>query len=56
MSLDDFRRKPLLIDMICSGEIPAGSKVLYCHLNGQPTLPANAGFPGLGPPKRELSH
>ena len=45
-----------LIGMIRSGEIPAGSKVLYCHLGGQPALPAYAGFPGLGSPERELSH
>jgi 1-aminocyclopropane-1-carboxylate deaminase len=45
-----------MIGMIRSGEIPAGSKVLYCHLGGQPALPAYAGFPGLGAPERELSH
>ncbi len=45
-----------LIDMIRSGEIPAGSRVLYAHLGGQPALPAYAGFPGLGSPERELSH
>jgi 1-aminocyclopropane-1-carboxylate deaminase len=45
-----------LIGLIRSGEIPAGSKVLYCHLGGQPALPAYAGFPGLGSPERELSH
>lgn len=45
-----------LIGMIRSGEIPPGSKVLYCHLGGQPALPAYAGFPGLGSPERELSH
>ena len=45
-----------MIAMIRSGEIPAGSKVLYCHLGGQPALPAYAGFPGLGSPERELSH
>jgi 1-aminocyclopropane-1-carboxylate deaminase len=37
-----------LIGMIRSGEIPAGSKVLYAHLGGQPALPAYARFPGLG--------
>jgi 1-aminocyclopropane-1-carboxylate deaminase len=37
-----------LIGMIRSGEIPAGSTVLYCHLGGQPALPAYAGAPGLG--------
>ena len=37
-----------LIGMIRSGEIPAGSKVLYCHLGGQPALSAYAGAPGLG--------
>ncbi|MGI9614302.1 MAG: 1-aminocyclopropane-1-carboxylate deaminase [Acidimicrobiales bacterium] len=37
-----------LIGMIRSGEIPAGSKVLYAHLGGQPALPAYAGAPGLG--------
>lgn len=45
-----------LIGMIRSGEIPAGSRVLYCHLGGQPALPAYAGFPGLGSPERELSN
>lgn len=45
-----------LIGMIRSGEIPAGSRVLYAHLGGQPALPAYAGFPGLGSPERELSH
>ncbi len=45
-----------MIGMIRSGEIPAGSRVLYCHLGGQPALPAYAGFPGLGSPERELSH
>lgn len=45
-----------LIGMIRSGEIPAGSRVLYCHLGGQPALPAYAGFPGLGSPEREGSH
>lgn len=37
-----------LIGMVHSGEIPAGSRVLYAHLGGQPALPAYAGFPGLG--------
>ena len=37
-----------LIGMVRSGEIPAGSKVLYCHLGGQPALPAYAGIEGLG--------
>ena len=37
-----------LIGMIRSGEIAAGSKVLYCHLGGQPALSAYAGAPGLG--------
>ena len=32
-----------LIGMIESGEIPAGSKVLYAHLGGQPCLAAYAG-------------
>ncbi len=32
-----------MIGMIASGEIPAGSKVLYAHLGGQPCLPAYAG-------------
>jgi 1-aminocyclopropane-1-carboxylate deaminase len=45
-----------LIGMIRSGEIPTGSRVLYCHLGGQPALPAYAGYPGLGSPERELSH
>ncbi len=37
-----------LIAMVRNGEIPAGSKVLYCHLGGQPALSAYAGAPGLG--------
>lgn len=37
-----------LIGMVRNGEIPAGSKILYCHLGGQPVLPAYAGAPGLG--------
>ncbi len=37
-----------LIGMVRSGEIPAGSKILYAHLGGQPALPAYAGAPGLG--------
>ena len=45
-----------LIGMIRSGEIAAGSRVLYAHLGGQTALPAYAGFPGLGSPERELSH
>ncbi|MBW3658580.1 MAG: 1-aminocyclopropane-1-carboxylate deaminase [Actinobacteria bacterium] len=45
-----------LIGMVRSGEIPAGSRVLYCHLGGQPALSAYAGYPGLGSPERELSH
>ncbi|MGI9613191.1 MAG: 1-aminocyclopropane-1-carboxylate deaminase [Acidimicrobiales bacterium] len=45
-----------LIGMIRSGEIPAGSRVLYAHLGGQPALPAYAGYPGLGSPERDLSH
>jgi 1-aminocyclopropane-1-carboxylate deaminase len=32
-----------LIGMVESGEIPAGSKVLYAHLGGQPALSAYAG-------------
>ena len=32
-----------LIGMIRSGEIPAGSRLLYAHLGGQPALPAYAG-------------
>ena len=32
-----------MIGMIQSGEIPAGSTVLYAHLGGQPNLPAYAG-------------
>jgi 1-aminocyclopropane-1-carboxylate deaminase len=32
-----------LIGLVGSGEIPAGSKVLYAHLGGQPCLPAYAG-------------
>ncbi len=45
-----------LIGMVRSGEIPAGSRVLYAHLGGQPALSAYAGYPGLGAPQRELSH
>ena len=37
-----------LIGMIRSGEIPAGSRVLYAHLGGQPALSAYANTPGLG--------
>jgi 1-aminocyclopropane-1-carboxylate deaminase len=37
-----------LIGMIRSGEIPAGSRVLYAHLGGQPALSAYAHTPGLG--------
>ncbi len=37
-----------LIDLVRSGAIPAGSRVLYAHLGGQPALPAYAGAPGLG--------
>ncbi len=37
-----------LIGMVRSGVIPAGSRVLYAHLGGQPALPAYAGAPGLG--------
>lgn len=37
-----------LIDLIRSGEIPAGSRVLYAHLGGQPALSAYSGAPGLG--------
>ncbi len=37
-----------LVGLIRSGKIPPGSKVLYCHLGGQPALPAYAGAPGLG--------
>jgi len=37
-----------LIGMVRSGEIPAGSRVLYAHLGGQPALPAYASTPGLG--------
>lgn len=37
-----------LIGMIRSGEIPAGSRVLYAHLGGQPALSAYVGVPGLG--------
>jgi len=45
-----------LIGMIRSGEIPVGSRVLYCHLGGQPALPDYAGYPGLGSPERDISH
>ena len=37
-----------LVGMIRSGEIMAGSRVLYAHLGGQPALPAYVGTPGLG--------
>ena len=37
-----------LIGMVRSGEIPAGSRVLYAHLGGQPALSAYANTPGLG--------
>ena len=37
-----------LIDMVRSGAIPQGSRVLYAHLGGQPALSAYAGAPGLG--------
>ena len=37
-----------LIGMVRSGEIPAGSRVLYVHLGGQPALSAYAHTPGLG--------
>ena len=37
-----------LIGMIRSGQIEPGARVLYCHLGGQPALPAYAGAPGLG--------
>jgi 1-aminocyclopropane-1-carboxylate deaminase len=37
-----------LIDLIRTGAIPPGSRVLYAHLGGQTALPAYAGAPGLG--------
>ena len=37
-----------LIGMVRSREIPAGSRVLYAHLGGQPALSAYASTPGLG--------
>jgi 1-aminocyclopropane-1-carboxylate deaminase len=37
-----------LIGMVRSGEIPAGSRILYAHLGGQPALSAYAHTPGLG--------
>jgi 1-aminocyclopropane-1-carboxylate deaminase len=37
-----------LMGMIRSGEIPAGSRVLYAHLGGQPALSAYGGAKGLG--------
>ena len=37
-----------LIGMVRSGEIPAGSRVLYAHLGGQPALSAYARTAGLG--------
>ena len=39
-----------LIGLVRSGEIPAGSRVLYAHLGGQPALPAYSSTPGLGAP------
>ena len=32
-----------LIDLVQSGRIPAGSRVLYAHLGGQPALNAYSG-------------
>ena len=37
-----------LIGMVRSGDIPAGARVLYAHLGGQPALSAYVGAPGLG--------
>jgi 1-aminocyclopropane-1-carboxylate deaminase len=37
-----------LTGMVRSGEIPAGARVLYAHLGGQPALSAYVGAPGLG--------
>jgi 1-aminocyclopropane-1-carboxylate deaminase len=37
-----------LIGLVRSGDIPAGSRVLYAHLGGQPALSAYAHTPGLG--------
>jgi 1-aminocyclopropane-1-carboxylate deaminase len=37
-----------LVGMVRAGEIPAGSRVLFAHLGGQPALPAYASTPGLG--------
>jgi 1-aminocyclopropane-1-carboxylate deaminase len=37
-----------LIGMVRSTDIPAGSRVLYAHLGGQPALSAYAHTPGLG--------
>jgi 1-aminocyclopropane-1-carboxylate deaminase len=37
-----------LIGMVRSGAIPAGARVLYAHLGGQPALSAYVGAPGLG--------
>jgi len=37
-----------LVGMVRSGEIPAGSRVLYAHLGGQPALSAYVAAPGLG--------
>ena len=37
-----------LIGLVRSGEVPAGSRVLYAHLGGQPALSAYASTPGLG--------
>ena len=33
-----------LISLVTSGDIPAGSKVLYAHLGGQPALNAYSGL------------
>ncbi len=37
-----------LVGLVRSGDIPAGSRILYAHLGGQPALSAYAGAPGLG--------
>ena len=52
---DEGKSMAGLIGMIRSGAIPAGSRVLYAHLGGQPALSAYAHTPGLGgqEPSRE---
>jgi 1-aminocyclopropane-1-carboxylate deaminase len=37
-----------LIDLVRTGRIRPGARVLFAHLGGQPALPAYVGVPGLG--------